>query len=115
MHLAVAGVDGCKAGWIAVWREAAKAPAVAVFPSFAGLLSALPAETIIAVDMPIGLPDLAAKGGRGPESLVRPLLGERQSCQSLHELGIVRLAIVNIGIRIAFPHRAVAIEAIGDA
>ena len=29
--------------------------------------------------MPIGLPDFSQRGGRGPEALVRPLLGQRQS------------------------------------
>ena len=29
--------------------------------------------------MPIGLPDFSRHGGRGPEALVRPLLGQRQS------------------------------------
>ncbi|MDX8518937.1 DUF429 domain-containing protein [Mesorhizobium dulcispinae] len=74
----LAGVDGCKAGWIAVHREAGAAPSVSVFPSFQALLDALPGATV-AVDMPIGLPDLSSRGGRGPEALVRPLLGARQS------------------------------------
>jgi len=74
----LAGVDGCKAGWIAVHREADIAPSVTVFPTFQTLLEALPGATI-AVDMPIGLPDFSRKGGRGPEALVRPLLGARQS------------------------------------
>ena len=74
----LAGVDGCKAGWIAVHRELDKPPAVSVFPSFQALLDALP-EATIAVDMPIGLPDFSSKGGRGPEALVRPLLKARQS------------------------------------
>ncbi|TPN83787.1 DUF429 domain-containing protein [Mesorhizobium sp. CU2] len=74
----LAGVDGCKAGWIAVHRQFDEPPAVTVFPSFQGLLDALPDATI-AVDMPIGLPDFSGKGGRGPEALVRPLLGARQS------------------------------------
>ncbi|RWM22179.1 MAG: DUF429 domain-containing protein [Mesorhizobium sp.] len=73
------GVDGCKAGWIAVRRDPGAAPSVAVFPGFAALLDALPADATVAVDMPIGLPDLSQKGGRGPEALVRPLLGNRQS------------------------------------
>ncbi|RWP68540.1 DUF429 domain-containing protein [Mesorhizobium sp.] len=73
------GVDGCKAGWIAVRRDLGAAPSVAVFPSFAALLDALPADATVAVDMPIGLPELSQKGGRGPEALVRPLLGNRQS------------------------------------
>jgi predicted RNase H-like nuclease len=75
----LAGVDGCKAGWIAVCRDLDAAPSVGVFPSFAALLDALPDEATIAVDMPIGLPDFSQKGGRGPEALVRPLLGQRQS------------------------------------
>ncbi|TIX09969.1 MAG: DUF429 domain-containing protein, partial [Mesorhizobium sp.] len=73
------GVDGCKAGWIAVHRHPDAAPWVSVFPGFAALLAALPASATIAVDMPIGLPDSSQKGGRGPEALVRPLLGGRQS------------------------------------
>lgn len=74
----LAGVDGCKAGWIAVHGGGDAAPSVSVFPSFQALLDALPGATI-AVDMPIGLPDLSGRGGRGPEALVRPLLGARQS------------------------------------
>ncbi|RWO18841.1 DUF429 domain-containing protein [Mesorhizobium sp.] len=77
--MTVVGVDGCKAGWIAVRRDPGAAPSAAVFPSFAALLDALPADATVAVDMPIGLPDVSQKGGRGPESLVRPLLGNRQS------------------------------------
>ena len=73
------GVDGCKAGWIAVRRDPGFAPSVSVFPGFAALLATLPAGAMIAVDMPIGLPDFSQRGGRGPEALVRPLLGERQS------------------------------------
>lgn len=73
------GVDGCKAGWIAVRREPGAPPSVSVFSSFAMLLEALPAGVTIAVDMPIGLPDFSQRGGRGPEALVRPLLGQRQS------------------------------------
>jgi predicted RNase H-like nuclease len=74
----LAGVDGCKAGWVAVHREPGAPPSVSVFPTFQALLDALPGATI-AVDMPIGLPDFSSKGGRGPEALVRPLLGARQS------------------------------------
>lgn len=72
------GVDGCPAGWIAVTiaAEGPLAPSVTITRDFADLTTG--AEKI-AVDMPIGLPDRAGPGGRGPESLVRPLLGERQS------------------------------------
>lgn len=78
--MTVAGVDGCKAGWIAVIRsDAGVLPEARVFASFAELLAALPDDATVAVDMPIGLPELSGRGGRGPEALVRPLLGERQS------------------------------------
>ena len=76
---AIAGVDGCKAGWIAVTLPPGGQPAAAVFHTFARLVDDLPGDAVIAVDMPIGLPEITRKGGRGPEMLVRPLLGGRQS------------------------------------
>ncbi|HTV70679.1 MAG TPA: DUF429 domain-containing protein [Rhizobiaceae bacterium] len=75
----IAGVDGCKAGWVAITLAPGSKPEAAVYPAFTDLLSILPVDAIVAVDMPIGLPDFTAKGGRGPERLVRPLLGQRQS------------------------------------
>lgn len=72
------GVDGCKAGWIAVKHED-DALSVEVTTSFAALLAALLEDAVVAVDMPIGLPEFSPRGGRGPEALVRPLLGQRQS------------------------------------
>lgn len=76
---ALVGVDGCKAGWIAVHREPNASLSVSVFASFAALLDTFPADATVAVDMPIGLPDFSQRGGRGPEALVRSLLGQRQS------------------------------------
>ena len=73
------GVDGCKAGWIAVGRASGMAPSVGVFATFTALLASLPENAVIAVDMPIGLPEFSGRGGRGPEALARPLLGARQS------------------------------------
>lgn len=75
----VAGVDGCPAGWIAVLRDTAGgAPAkVVVTPRFTDLVALDPA--VIAVDMPIGLPERIGPGGRGPETALRPHLGDRQS------------------------------------
>ncbi|MCW1842847.1 DUF429 domain-containing protein [Prosthecomicrobium hirschii] len=72
----VAGVDGCPAGWVAVTLDGG-APHLAVHADFAAILAS--EAGVIAVDMPIGLPDRVGLGGRGPERLVRPLLGERQS------------------------------------
>jgi len=76
---AAVGVDGCKAGWIAVSRGAAEPPAATVFPSFPALVDRFGPDAVIAVDMPIGLPDHCGHGGRGPEALVRRHLGQRQS------------------------------------
>jgi predicted RNase H-like nuclease len=77
-RLLVLGVDGCPAGWIAVTiaADGPLAPCVTITRDFAELATGVEK---IAVDMPIGLPDQSGKGGRGPESLVRPLIGERQS------------------------------------
>lgn len=75
----VVGVDGCKAGWIAVIRRLGGAPDVAVFERFDHLVDALDSTAVIAVDMPIGLPERVGHGGRGPERLVREKLGARQS------------------------------------
>ena len=76
----VAVADGCKAGWIVAIRDAASPGAcrMAVFATFAALAEALP-EAIIAIDMPIGLPERVGRGGREPEVHLRPLLGQRQS------------------------------------
>lgn len=76
----VAGVDGCRGGWIAVtFRRGPSDATIVHATSFAELMTALPVDTAIAVDMPIGLPDRVTKGGRGPEQAVRPHLGERRS------------------------------------
>ncbi len=78
--MTVAGVDGCRSGWIAVVCEDGPQDARIVHvPTFAALLDTLPPDTTIAIDMPIGLPDTVTKGGRGPEQVVRPYLGERRS------------------------------------
>jgi predicted RNase H-like nuclease len=76
----LAGVDGCRAGWVAAFvRAQGEEVRVRVVPRFADVLNAPQAPRIIAVDVPIGLPERIGIGGRGPEAAVRPLLGARQS------------------------------------
>ena len=77
----VAGVDGCPAGWIAcLLDEGDPARAeIRLFQRIADLTAGNDRPLTTAIDMPIGLPDRIGSGGRGPERLVRPLLGERQS------------------------------------
>ena len=74
----LAGLDGCRDGWIAVFiRPEGDEARVEILPRFSDIVSAEPA--IVAVDMPIGLPERTGIGGRAAENAVRPLLGARQS------------------------------------
>jgi predicted RNase H-like nuclease len=76
----LAGADGCPAGWIVAFvRPASSEIRIRLFSKFSDLAAAPEMPAIIAVDMPIGLPDRAGAGGRAAENAVRPLLGQRQS------------------------------------
>ncbi|MBK5960611.1 hypothetical protein CCR97_20755 [Rhodoplanes elegans] len=76
----LAGVDGCPGGWIAAFvAPTGDTVRVRVERRFADIVAAPEAPAVIAVDMPIGLPDRVGPGGREAESAVRPLLGARQS------------------------------------
>ncbi|ACA20884.1 NUDIX hydrolase [Methylobacterium sp. 4-46] len=77
----VAGVDGCPGGWIAAFQPlAAGAPVrLRVLPDLASLCDGPEAPAIVAIDIPIGLPERVGAGGRLAEQLVRPLLGPRRA------------------------------------
>jgi predicted RNase H-like nuclease len=76
----LAGVDGCPGGWmVALVRADSGEPRLCVVPRFADVAAGPEAAAIIAVDIPIGLPERCGPGGRAAESAVRPLLGARQS------------------------------------
>jgi len=76
----LAGVDGCRTGWIvALVRPASDEVRVRVVPRFLDIVHAPEAPAIVSIDMPIGLPERIPPAGRGPEQAVRPLLGGRQS------------------------------------
>jgi predicted RNase H-like nuclease len=72
----VAGVDGCKAGWIAVTRGP-DGDRVAIHARFADVL-ALGAD-MVAVDMPIGLPGRVTPETATRETSARAVIGQRQS------------------------------------
>ncbi|HKA70508.1 MAG TPA: DUF429 domain-containing protein [Xanthobacteraceae bacterium] len=75
----LAGVDGCPAGWIvALVRPDGDEVRITVVPRFADVFSGT-RPAIVAVDIPIGLPERGQYGGRAAENAVRPLLGGRQS------------------------------------
>lgn len=76
----VAGVDACRAGWIACFlSEDLSALRLRLAGSVAEVADAPEAPAAISVDMPIGLPERIEGSGRACEMAVRPLLGERQS------------------------------------
>lgn len=76
----LAGADGCRAGWVAAFvRPHGGEVEVRVVPRFADVPAAPQAPVIVAVDIPIGLPERVGHGGRAAETAVRPLLGARQS------------------------------------
>src|SRR6516164_7856280 len=76
----LAGVDGCRDGWVAAFMAPADGVVrVRAVPRFADVVAAPEAPATIAVDIPIGLPERAGHGGRAAENAVRPLLGARQS------------------------------------
>ena len=71
--VAVAGVDGCRAGWVVVTDE----PAAFVCADFAAVLGSLATDTVIGVDIPIGLHDEYVAGGREADRAARARLGSK--------------------------------------
>jgi predicted RNase H-like nuclease len=68
----LAGVDGCKSGWLVVLIRP-EGQEIQIHHAPVGKFSdVISMAAIVAVDMPIGLPEL---GGRDAENLVRRLLG----------------------------------------
>lgn len=72
------GVDGCRAGWLAVWQNAEGRMAYSVFADFRKLLEFMPRGSVLLVDMPIGLP-WSQCPTREADVLARKLLGIRRS------------------------------------
>jgi predicted RNase H-like nuclease len=76
----LAGVDGCRCGWLVAFAHPTGSEIrLRLLEGFADLLAASERPGVIAIDIPIGLPEHVRRGGRAAENLVRPLLGERQS------------------------------------
>ena len=74
----VAGVDGCRGGWVAAVADRRGAVEVAVHRSLDTVLAAFRQGEIaaVAIDMPIGLPSVPP---RGCDVAARRLLGPRRS------------------------------------
>src|SRR5262245_17946020 len=69
----LAGVDGCRAGWVVVVArldaQDAREHQVRLCASFADVLCLEPAPAVLAVDMPIGLLSVPQPGGRDCDRL----------------------------------------------
>ena len=79
----VAGVDGCRAGWLVVLVDGQGPPnsssQVRLCTEFEEILLLFPAPAAIAVDIPIGLLDRPQRGGRVCDREARRMLGRRAS------------------------------------
>lgn len=77
----VAGVDGCRTGWLVVqWDLEGRAPArFEIVRTFREILQLPEAPRVIAIDIPIGLPERAVIGGRQADVAARARLGARKS------------------------------------
>jgi predicted RNase H-like nuclease len=81
----VAGVDGCRAGWVVVLTNSACADIgadaeVTVAHDFRAVLDLVRDARVVGVDMPIGLLDAAVPGGRECDRHARRLLGSPRAC-----------------------------------
>ncbi|HSG81319.1 MAG TPA: DUF429 domain-containing protein [Gemmatimonadota bacterium] len=78
----VAGVDGCKKGWVVVLLqlngEDIAGEFCRVFDSFAKAIEMPEAPRYVGVDVPIGLPVLAIPGGRACDREARKMLGRKR-------------------------------------
>ncbi|MBC7673017.1 MAG: DUF429 domain-containing protein [Polaromonas sp.] len=70
------GIDGCPAGWYVVRAHMSGLITGTVYARFADVLSVVPPECVIAVDIPIGL---NAVGARRCDELARRMLAPKRS------------------------------------
>ena len=79
MSAAVAGVDGCRGGWLCVIRQADLPfeEQLLVAKTVGEILSHPRTPQAIAIDIPIGLPERVSGAERGCDSAARKVLGKR--------------------------------------
>ncbi len=79
MSTTVAGVDGCRGGWLCVLRQVDEPFMERAFiaGTIAAILHHSDAPAVIAIDIPIGLPDRIDGAGRACDVAARAVLGKR--------------------------------------
>ena len=77
----VAGVDGCRAGWLVVVRhhDGETRPSARIVTTFADVLALPEQPSRIAIDIPVGLPQRSGIGGRAADIAARARLGARRA------------------------------------
>ncbi len=79
----VAGVDGCRAGWVVALVQqqlrGVQKHYIRFCNRFDEVLTLAPRPAVIAIDIPIGLLEVQQPGGRECDRQARPLLGRRAS------------------------------------
>ncbi len=79
MSAAVAGVDGCRDGWLCVIRRAGPLfqERLLLAKTIGEILTHSLAPEVIAIDIPIGSPERVSGPGRGCDRAARKVLGKR--------------------------------------
>src|ERR1700704_3744479 len=85
------GVDGFKSQWCAVLKNIDTYELRARVVPFQDLLNFPENPTIVAVDLPIGLPDVTPPGGRTCERLARKIVGAHRASSVFSAVGRVAL------------------------
>ena len=76
----VAGIDGTRHGWLAAfWSGKGSLIECRPLSTIAEIDTWPERPEVVAIDMPIGFPDVASRGGRSCEIEVRQLIGPRRS------------------------------------
>jgi predicted RNase H-like nuclease len=73
----VAGTDGCRRGWVvSLRRKGSLEPVIRVVDTMSDVLLWNEPLEVLGIDIPIGLPERAEKGGRECDQAARRLLGQ---------------------------------------
>jgi predicted RNase H-like nuclease len=74
--VAAVGVDACKGGWVALALRENRVPSAHFVSNIACLTEFFPDARVIAIDIPIGLPE---RGHRQADKAAKAVLGQRQT------------------------------------
>jgi predicted RNase H-like nuclease len=85
------GVDGFKGAWCVVLKNADEGEFRFDVVPFRSLLELAERPSVIAIDVPIGLPDVTQQGGRTCDSLAPAIVGRYRACSVFSPVGRIAL------------------------